>query len=245
MRNIHAVRIACALSAMSLLFGCQGATDSGENNASAEPGSASSKDEASDAPLYSKALSAIDVCPAAGELESLPTGVSFKNGELISGGTNSLEETNLDCVYGIYVNYPEYDRIEENFIALDISVNIRDEEIRDSPEYRLTYGPLSYFAEWQNVSWTYHEGETTDICVGGPDEFLTPGLALDTCREGPNTLVYASSVLLTSVGNLQISLQGAYYSAGDPIEDSEEEALGAAMTELTTLVMERIPLVEN
>jgi hypothetical protein len=103
---------------------------------------------------------------------------------------------------------------------------------------------LSFFADWKNASWTYDESQGTDICVSSDEQFVTTQI-LETCHEGSNTRVSAYSGLVSSKGNLQVSLQGSYFSPGNSIEDLQEEALGAAMAELAGLAMARIPLEQS
>ncbi|GAA2143009.1 hypothetical protein [Glycomyces algeriensis] len=244
MRSVLATRVACAILGLSLALGCQGP---GEADGTDDPPAdtpSSSESTSGAGSIFAKDIEGVEVCPAASELESLPKGVSFAYGEEISSLMNPLDEKEITCEYGIYLKFPEYDRISEDYISLRLNVSIRNEEVRASSAIKLEYEPLSYFADWQNASWTYDESQGTDICVSSEEQFVTSQI-LESCREGSNTRASAYSGLVSSTGNLQVSLQGSYFSPGSSIEDSQEEALGAAMTELAGLAMGRIPLEQD
>ena len=248
MRNAHIMPAASSLAVILLLAGCQASNDSDETNPTI-----TSSEESADVDLYSKEVSAEDVCPEAVELEALPTGITFTTG-VESESWSAEDDPWISCEYGIYLTNPEpdplvqgftqYVKVSEDYVAMRVTIRIGDEAVTGNPNMHLEYSSLSYFDDWALTGQEYSEDEGSGSCVYKPEGLLTFEL-FDYCPSGADNMISSDLALVVANQNLEMSFDGRFVRTGTLAGDGGGEALGAVMAELAELAVARVPLADD
>ncbi|THV30242.1 hypothetical protein [Glycomyces paridis] len=227
---------------MALLLGCQPneEPDDPEGTAS-EWGTETPTDDE----LYSLDVTKDEVCPEADKVESLPRADSYTVDRMPFGTEADQSDgyTGISCRYGVRVNTPEYERVEDAYVYVLVNLTIQEEPFEVPEPMEIDYEPLSYFDDWNVVYWDLQEGEYASVCASEQNPIFDVGDRYDCGATGP--FQYAQTVLDADSRNLRLHLRAEFCTPEATVSDADREVLAAVMSEVAALMTEAVPLVER